>query len=59
LEEENSYCYIDLGPSGTLATFVKYILKDASNSKTIGAINPFGQDISSLEKLGLMLKNHF
>ena len=51
MEKENSYCYIDLGPTGTLASFVKYMLKPESNSEAIGTINQFGQDINSLEKL--------
>lgn len=55
MEKENSYCYIDLGPSGTLATFVKYILKPESNSKALATINQFGQDIESLGKLKQMI----
>jgi len=33
LEIENHYTYLDLGPSGTLATFVKYNLKKSSSSR--------------------------
>ncbi|MGJ7907997.1 acyltransferase domain-containing protein [Actinopolyspora sp. H202] len=40
--------FIDLGPSGTLATFVKYILPSGCGSAQISTINRFGQDLKSL-----------
>ncbi len=40
LERENNYTYIDLGPSGTLATFVKYNLKKESSSKIHTVLTP-------------------
>jgi len=51
LEESGSYIYLDLGPSGTLATFVKYNLDNQSRSKSLSILTPFGQDVRNLEKL--------
>ena len=36
--------FLDVGPSGTLATFVKYLLTDGSVSLFNDVINPFGRD---------------
>jgi bacillaene synthase trans-acting acyltransferase len=43
--------FIDLGPSATLATFVKYILSPGSGSAQAHTINRFGQDLNSLREL--------
>ena len=51
LEESASYIYLDLGPSGTLATFVKYNLDNQSRSKSLSILTPFGQDVRNLERL--------
>lgn len=51
LIKEGDYTFIDAGPSGTLATFVKYILSPCSNSVTIPTINQFGRDVMAIEKL--------
>lgn len=40
LERENNYIYLDPGPSGTLATFVKYNLKKTSFSRTRTILTP-------------------
>lgn len=40
--------FVDLGPSGTLATFVKYILPPGSGSEQVPTITRFGQDLKSL-----------
>ena len=49
---ENYTCiFIDVGPSGSLATFVKYILPDNSNSISIQILNQFGNDLKSIETL--------
>jgi bacillaene synthase trans-acting acyltransferase len=42
--------FIDLGPSATLATFVKYILPPDSGSVQVHTINRFGQDLKSLSE---------
>jgi acyl transferase domain-containing protein len=51
LENRASYTYLDLGPSGTLAAFVKYNLTPQSRSKSIPVLNPFGHDMKNLEVL--------
>lgn len=43
--------YIDLGPSGTLATFVKYNLKHEGNPMIFPIMTFLGPDIKNLEKL--------
>lgn len=48
LERKGNYVYIDLGPSGTLATFVKYNLNRHSSSQLFPVLTPFGQDIKNL-----------
>jgi len=52
LEEKNEFYYIDLGPSGTLANFVKYNLAQGSESQFYDILTPFDQEIKKLEKLG-------
>ena len=51
LEKKGDYCYIDLGPSGTLSTFVKYILKSDSRSCFFPTLTPFGQELKNIENL--------
>jgi acyl transferase domain-containing protein len=50
-ELSGPFTYVDLGPSGTLATFVKYNLRPGSLSKIYSVLTPFGQDWRNLEKL--------
>lgn len=52
IENQHSAIYLDLGPSGTLATFVKYNLTSSSQSKLYSILSPYGQDI---ENLGMVL----
>jgi hypothetical protein len=42
LERAGPHEYIDLGPSGTLSTFVKYNLAPASRSSFHAVVTPFG-----------------
>jgi bacillaene synthase trans-acting acyltransferase/trans-AT polyketide synthase/acyltransferase/oxidoreductase domain-containing protein len=49
--QKDDYIFIDVGPSGSLATFVKYLLTSNSNSLHLAAINQFGKDLNSIEKL--------
>jgi bacillaene synthase trans-acting acyltransferase len=49
LEEQGQFKYIDLGPSGTLANFVRKNLSRDSFSQSYDVLNPFGQDIKKLE----------
>lgn len=43
--------YVDLGPAGTLATFVKYGLGSGTQSRALTILNPFGKDLAMLDKL--------
>lgn len=45
------YQFIDVGPSGTLATFVKYLLPLDSGSSYSEVMNPFGKDMHGINKL--------
>lgn len=49
LEKEGDYLYLDLGPSGTLATFVKYNLRPDSSSRFGAMITPFDQELKNLK----------
>lgn len=42
--------FVDLGPSATLATFVKYILAPDSGSTQVSTVNRFGNDLKSLSE---------
>ena len=44
LEQDRSHVYVDLGPSATLATFVKYILAKNSRSRFFSILTPFGNE---------------
>ena len=47
----DNYTFIDVGPSGTLATLVKYLLPAHSKSFYLETINQYGRDLDSLNKL--------
>jgi bacillaene synthase trans-acting acyltransferase len=51
LEESGPYVYIDAGPSGTLATFVKYLVKPDSQSKALPLLDQFGYNMRNLSKV--------
>jgi len=55
LEKKQAYTYLDIGPAGTLANFVKYNLAKDSQSKSFPILTPFGQSLPNLEKV----KNFF
>ena len=60
LEKKQNYIYLDLGPSGTLANFVKYNLTQDSQSESFDLLNPFGRDLRNLEQIREYLhKNNF
>ena len=44
LLRRGDHCFLDVGPSGTLATFVKYLLPAQSASVFSDVVNPFGRD---------------
>lgn len=49
--KKGDYVFIDVGPSGTLATFVKYLLPPGARSLALQVLNQFGRDLESIEKL--------
>ena len=51
LEQMGSYRFIDLGPSGTLATFARQNLPPGSASEVYSIMTPFGREVANLEKL--------
>lgn len=51
MEAKRAWSYIDLGPSGTLATFVKYNLSTSSASDIFSIMTLFGHELSNLDKL--------
>lgn len=51
IEETGPYLYIDAGPSGTLATFVKYLVKSDSESKALPLLDQFGYNMRNLSKV--------
>jgi acyl transferase domain-containing protein len=56
LESKNSFLYLDLGPSGTLATFVKYNLQSQSGSVAMPTLTPYGGVIRNIERIESSLK---
>lgn len=51
LEQQGAYRYLDVGPSGTLALFLKYLLPQSSQSSAHTILTPYGQDTANLERL--------
>ena len=51
LEQQQPHRYIDVGPSGTLATFLKYGLARETRSTVHMTITPFGTDIKNMALL--------
>ena len=51
LERDGPFRYIDVGPSGTLANFVKYGLPAGSRSTAFPTLTPFGRDRKNLAAL--------
>jgi bacillaene synthase trans-acting acyltransferase len=56
---EGQYCcrYIDVGPAGTLATFLKYSLPPTTQSSVHAILTPFGLDQKNLAALLNSIKN--
>ncbi len=55
LEEKGDYFYLDLGPSGTLANYVKYNLGSKSQSEFFALMTPFGGELERLAALEQLL----
>jgi acyl transferase domain-containing protein len=51
LEASGPYLYVDLGPSGSMATAVKYNLVQGSQSEFLIVSSPFGHEAKNLENL--------
>jgi bacillaene synthase trans-acting acyltransferase len=51
LERDGAYRYIDLGPSGTMATFLKYSLEPNHRSEVFSILTPFKQDNRHFNKM--------
>jgi bacillaene synthase trans-acting acyltransferase len=51
LEREGARRYIDLGPSGTLATFLKYVAPATTKSTAHAILTPYGFDRKNLAAL--------
>jgi bacillaene synthase trans-acting acyltransferase len=45
LEQKGTYRYVDAGPSGTLATIMKYVLPSGSRSVVHATLTPHGDDL--------------
>ncbi|MEO8380294.1 MAG: acyltransferase domain-containing protein [Acidobacteriota bacterium] len=48
LERQGPWRYIDVGPAGTLATFLKYGLPSGTASTVSAILTPFGTDLKNL-----------
>ena len=55
IEKKGTCLYIDLGPSGTSASFVKYNLDHTSRSQVFQIMTPFKREPEQLEKLQKIL----
>lgn len=56
MEELGPCLYLDLGPSGTSATFVKYNLPETSNSITHSIMTPYKRETAQLKALENLFK---
>jgi len=57
MEDYGAYLYLDLGPSGTLANFVKYNLRPGSQSQFQAIMTPFGRDCDGLAAADARLRS--
>lgn len=57
LEAKGPCLYIDMGPSGTSAAFVKYNLQSGTSSETLTIMSPYRREMGQLEKLEILVKN--
>lgn len=55
MEGRGSYCYIDVGPSGSLATSLKYGLPSDSGSTVHSILSPFGRDVENYRRVASSL----
>ncbi len=57
LEQQGARRYIDVGPSGTLATFLKYGMPATTQSTVHAVLTPFGFDQKNLAALLAAMRN--
>jgi acyl transferase domain-containing protein len=57
LEQQGPRRYIDVGPAGTLATFLKYGLPATSESTVHAVLTPFGADLKNLAALSSSIRH--
>jgi acyl transferase domain-containing protein len=58
LERQGANLYIDVGPSGTLATFLKYGLPASADSTAHAILTPYGFDQKNLAALSAAISQH-
>jgi bacillaene synthase trans-acting acyltransferase len=51
LEKRGPHHYVDVGPAGTLVTFLKYALPSTSASQMHPILSPFGSELKNYERL--------
>ena len=51
LEEQGSWRYVDLGPAGSMATAVKYNLRESSASQPLTVMTPYGNERKHLARV--------
>jgi bacillaene synthase trans-acting acyltransferase len=51
LERRGPWYYVDVGPAGTLATFLKYALPSTSTSQVYSILTPFGGELKNYQRL--------
>jgi bacillaene synthase trans-acting acyltransferase len=51
LEKSGPYLYLDLSPSGSMATTLKYLLPKQSRSEFLTVSSPFGQERKNLQRV--------
>ncbi len=56
LQARGSFTYVDAGPSGTLATFLKYILPADAKPRVHSILGPFGRDAEALAAVTRVLR---
>ncbi len=59
LESTGEYLYVDLGPSGSMATATKYILAKTSGSEFLILASPFGHERDNVRALTQKCNGHF
>jgi len=57
LEAQGPRRYVDVGPAGTLATFLKYGLSPGTQSTIHSILTPFGADLKNLSSLLASIEN--